>query len=1490
MYKDDTNRNEYECINRVIRHVFVKDETLLIIHSNNNNYVFPNTILNPRLLISIEKLRSFEYNIYFRMGIILYMDDTINATNSIYMISSRQLIESNLNANVKWIVVTPIPNIAEYFLTLWKIGIVNVVVLVNNFKKNDTYARLYTSDPQDILNNCEEDLNSVNEQTCDLDINIQFPKSLRKYTNCAIKYSNSYELRSGTQLGYLVINFVTDLITQYLNSSFAHDGKNFEYKYFLRSNYLRYVTNSIPSSVIFSPKVIWAVPKPKLIPLINVIKIIFKKTVWFLMAFSFLLVSIVWWLIAKYSCEYIENRYDFTLVLLNVWESTILGCANRVPVIWSLRFVFISYIVYSIHIQAIINSKIVEILTIPQYEPGIQNLEELSESNLRIILINKTKQFMFDYNRYEGNRNLNKINKLLLEIEFNKVAETFFDCVTKKICAAIFMGDEPFLNKTFFEISDVIEDNSLTGNIDYVLHIDYLNYMYLTLNKVVCVLVESGIIDQFIRVVNFAVLHKFNNNNTYARLYNSNPQNILNSCGKVLNSVSEQICDSDISIQFPKHRRKYTNCAIKYNNNYEYQSNTQLGNVVSNFVKNLITLHLNLSYDQEYSDYVRFGLIRYVTNSIPSSVIFSPKVMWAVPKPKLIPLINVIKIIFKKTVWILMVFSFLLVSIIWWLITKYVSKCIDDRCDFTVVLLNVWESTILGCANRVPVIWSLRFVFISYIVYSIHIQAIINSKIVEILTIPQYEPGISNLEELSESNLQIIITKLTKEYMFDINRNEVNTNLNKIYKLLRVVEFNKVAETFFDCVTKNLCAVIFMGYEPFLNKTFFEISNVIEDNSLTGNIDYVLYVDYFNYIYLTLNKIVYTLVESGIIDQFIRTKMIERNVDSLVTCRSRIIVALKMGFSLTLLCVCVLITSAVNCSLMYRDDTNRDEYQCINRVIGNVFVKEETLLIIHSTNSNYVFPNTISNSRLLISIEELRSFKSYIYFRMGIIIYMDTITNVRNSIHMITSKQLIESNLNANVKWIIVTPFPNIAEYFLTLWKVGVINAVVLLNNYKKNNTYAMLYTSDPQDIVNNCGEAFNSVNEQTCDLDVHIQFPKPLRKYTNCVLKYYKTYEYQSDALVSVVTNFLTDSITQHLNSTYEQTGTDFQNANFVRAQYLRYVTTSTTPSTVFFSPKIIWAVPKPKLIPLINVIKVIFKKTVWVVMALSFLLVSIVWWLIIKYVSKCIDDRCDFTLVLLNVWESTILGCANRVPVTWSLRFVFISYIVYSIHIQAIINSKIVEILTIPQYEPAIRNLEELSESNLQIIIIKDFKEYLFDDNRNESNRNLNKIYTLLHAIKFDEVAEIFFDCITKKLCAAIFMGEEPFLNKTFFEILDVIEDNSLTGNIDYVLHMDYYYYMYLTLNKIVYILVESGIIDQFVRKQILERDSTVSFKSEDPIPLSVENVYIIFIFWSAGLGIALFTLIAEFLIKYDKFYNVYKKLSPKRILVKSRLKSFQ
>ncbi|KAF5286794.1 hypothetical protein FQR65_LT02212 [Abscondita terminalis] len=571
-----------------------------------------------------------------------------------------------------------------------------------------------------------------------------------------------------------------------------------------------------------------------------------------------------------------------------------------------------------------------------------------------------------------------------------------------------------------------------------------------------------------------------------------------------------------------------------------------------------------------------------------------------------------------------------------------------------------------------------------------------------------------------------------------------------------------------------------------------------------------------------------------------------------------------MSCTLSLLLICTFVISNVNCGWKFDDYNTNDLHKCLNRVIKHVFTEDETLLILSLTSFNY--SNGVTNPHILFSTEEFCSFKPFIYFKMGIVLHTNGTENIKENLHYLLKTKLINRNLNANVKWIIVTPRQSIRNYFIEFWNNGINNLVVLQYDLMNGDSSLQLYMSDPQAVPNNCGKDFNLLSKQSCYSKIIIEFPQILRKYTNCTFTYVSVSKFNDNSQVGyVVSDFVMNQITNHLNSNFDNIVKNDETQLMVGAHFLRYMDFKAS-STIFYCAKAIWAVPKPKRIPLVFVVKIMFKKSVWVLIALSFFLTAIVWWLFLKY--KNVNNECDFTLILLNVWETTLFGSVNRLPVLWILRLLILSYALYCIHTQAIFNSKIVEILTIPQYEHGIQNVDELAESNLKIVISRLTMESVFEIIYEfDTNHRYQKIYQLMHPIKDDHIFKVFFDCISKDQCAAFFIGSESYLNKTIFEISHIIEDNSVIGSMAYSFGTLRHNYLSLTFNKIVYNLVESGIIDHFVMS--IKKFEIVSLVEEEPLPLTVDQLYIIFIFW-AGL----FTTLS-----YDKpddlnMFNIIRK----------------
>ncbi|KAF5275239.1 hypothetical protein FQR65_LT04273 [Abscondita terminalis] len=427
------------------------------------------------------------------MGVILYMNIYDEIDLNLFNFFRSKLHNANGNGSVKWLVITHKNYIEDFFLLFWRYEMLNVVVLSDFSKDRDnSYFELITSNPQSITNSCGQYVNSIHRQSCNSEIAVVFPKLRRNYTNCNITLCSAYRIAAKPQNEMLVSVFLMNIITTRLHANLFIDHGRCEIGLKIINTFLRrklYTQNSI---IFYTSTPLWAVPKPKIISPMESITRFFKISVWILILLSILITTTVWWLMVKHQ----DN--DFFLILLEVWRVSLFGSINKVPIRWELRFVLIGYIIYCIHIQAVFTSKVVEILTVPQYERGIQNLKELSESNFTIFVDENHKGILFDYDNESQDSFYKKLHPKLQSIRSVELIRKFLKCVVKDAgCAAFFLGDEEYLNDTILDMSRVIRDNSVIGNLNYVFMTTKHSYLSLTLNDIMFTIVESGISDYY---------------------------------------------------------------------------------------------------------------------------------------------------------------------------------------------------------------------------------------------------------------------------------------------------------------------------------------------------------------------------------------------------------------------------------------------------------------------------------------------------------------------------------------------------------------------------------------------------------------------------------------------------------------------------------------------------------------------------------------------------------------------------------------------------------------------------------------------------------------------------------------------------------------------------------------------------------------------------------------------------------------------------------
>ncbi|KAF5287878.1 hypothetical protein FQA39_LY15654 [Lamprigera yunnana] len=396
----------------------------------------------------------------------------------------------------------------------------------------------------------------------------------------------------------------------------------------------------------------------------------------------------------------------------------------------------------------------------------------------------------------------------------------------------------------------------------------------------------------------------------------------------------------------------------------------------------------------------------------------------------------------------------------------------------------------------------------------------------------------------------------------------------------------------------------------------------------------------------------------------------------------------------------VLYFKIVNLQLIVPKEKD-DLRQCIHSLIGNISIGYSTVLFYSDNSYDYGFYNSIEIS--FINIDARRNIYNFESYRMGkevIVISVSKTEQVRKFLMKMHSVGLWSYRSTQIRRFIIILPFKEQRRLeetlFPYLWKIHMVNVVCLY--YDENKI--KLYTSDPEHPANECGDIAQFIYQYGCNRIEKIKFPNPWRNYKDCTLIYWnRAPRAEHFSVIFFRVFFVLETARQHLNFTIViNTATNITE----QQRFLIYVShvsvcgsTSHECSMPFVSNGLIWIVPAPNIIDALEVFKITFKQIVWILILVSFLFISIVWW----YVSKCKHHR-SFVASVLDIYSATLLGYINRIPPFLSLRLIFVTYLFYATHIQTAFTSHLIRLLTVPQYDHSITSLDELSQSQLPIL----------------------------------------------------------------------------------------------------------------------------------------------------------------------------------------------
>ncbi|KAF5284705.1 hypothetical protein FQR65_LT13441 [Abscondita terminalis] len=919
------------------------------------------------------------------------------------------------------------------------------------------------------------------------------------------------------------------------------------------------------------------------------------------------------------------------------------------------------------------------------------------------------------------------------------------------------------------------------------------------------------------------------NLNGAMNVFTSDPQNPNNNCGLILKEFLRfDDCFASRSIQLPKFFRKYSNCNLTY---AYWTSKGRLKLRLFKFIEFILYFvveQLNVSLillhkiPEDYSDdlfYIYPQLRQIIVHEAHTSTIVTDSMIWVVPFPQKLPNMKTMKMMFKSIVWYFVFVVFLSASFTWWLITKV----LHYNSSITESILRVYSITLFGSVDKLYLFRSMRCLFLAYVLYSIHIQTAFISKLIEVLTIPQYEPAIKTLTELSECDTKIVTNSLYYENYFE--HDEHNSTLyNAIKKKLEVLTNRDFSEVLIDYKSFRNKAVLVSSNEFDLLNTFFRTKfHIIEENTLISKLERVFAGHPDSYILETIDILLKRLVESGILDHFLKNFKYNGlgNNDpvfgepTVLTVQHLHVVFVFWGA----------VTLVIVCSTTISGDSTFNK--CIARTVERVFTEDKCIIYIFDDNAE--FPTSDDNPKILFDIRTKIDVPStYRCYCQNYVVVAHDIKNLVNAIRAILLSRLSDNNLIRTV--------------------------------YNKNGTMNV-FTSDPQAPSNNCGVTLKEyIRFDDCFGSTPIQLPKLLRKYTNCnvthvswvakippKVKLYALIKYILGIVVEqlnvslIMLYTIDESYIPDLFSIYLQ----------VRQSILDQVHTS-----IFVTDCMVWVVPFPQKLPDMKSLKMVFTSIVWYFSLLVFLGASLVWWLI----TKVLNRNSSITKPFLDVFSITLFGSVNKLYLFRSMRCLFIAYVLYSIHIQTAFTSKLIEVLTIPQYEPAIKSLTELSESDRKIVTNELYYDNFFEHDEHNSTlySAIKKKFEILSA---DDFADVLVDYESLRNKAVLVSSNElDVLNKVFLTDFHTIKENILIPKLERVLAGRPSCYVLKTIDVLIVRLVESGILDHFLKKFNYENLANKSPAFGEPAVLTVQHLYAVFVFWSLGLILSALIMIFE------------------------------
>ncbi|KAF5272559.1 hypothetical protein FQR65_LT04898 [Abscondita terminalis] len=539
----------------------------------------------------------------------------------------------------------------------------------------------------------------------------------------------------------------------------------------------------------------------------------------------------------------------------------------------------------------------------------------------------------------------------------------------------------------------------------------------------------------------------------------------------------------------------------------------------------------------------------------------------------------------------------------------------------------------------------------------------------------------------------------------------------------------------------------------------------------------------------------------------------------------------------------VIILCSGSGSVQLRED---DTDLWISTVIKQVFNENDTLYIIFDhfinlelerINNPYVVIKNSSNISLLFSID-------------NVVLYVENVAAL---------KKIVK-----NLQW----------SYHDTRCLVITkeTNEKVFDHNFPKR----FLKKSNPFDTENKCGRLAKKINSYEME---NCAFNNKIINLKHCPITFLvdldNVYSLPNVTVIGKISWFVAEEVEKFLNANLKvingkmlDTVHDIHKYGAVFTTQLSRVSTGFGETEVIFRDNIKWVVPLPEVHSPISLIGEVFQYEVWILFSLTFIGMTLIWWLIVGYEKKKKFDMDNLSHCLVSVASATLCGVVTITKKSRILYSIVLLYLEYILIMQTAFKANLVQFLTVRQYERGVSNLEEMVASNLSVYILPHVNSIYFSHNETtcKTSRMYNQIKQLTVIVNYEKMMNVVHDILNYKNKATVLLESDfELYSKGLGQRWHGFVNNAITGNIDFVLLIKKSHYLLPYFNRVIVRLCESGIFQKVTETFNSNKNRTVD-NNNLKVVLTLNHLYFMFILWGVGLLVSAVVFILEKIVYKD------------------------